>query len=167
MASVLEAIERAEDEDALSEIRREMAAGGYIKEETGKKSKKDAPSAPLSFTIEGFSVLVGRNNRQNDLVTMRLSRAEDLWLHVKNMPGSHVLVQTGRQEVPDSVVLQAAALAAYYSAGRESSQVPVDFTAVKNVWKPSGARPGMVLYEKQHTVYVTPKLPEISAKTEM
>ncbi len=165
METVLEAISRAEDEDALAEIRREMAAGGYIKEETRSKKQKEAPAAPLRFEIEGFSVLVGRNNRQNDLVTLRLSRADDLWLHVKNMPGSHVLIQTNRGEVPDSVVRTAAQLAAYYSAGRDSAQVPVDYTAVKNVWKPSGAKPGMVLYEKQHTVYVTPACPDITAQT--
>ncbi len=159
METVLDAICRAEDEDALAEIRRELAAGGYIKEERRSKKQKEAPSEPLQFEIDGFSVLVGRNNRQNDLVTMRLSRAEDIWLHVKNMPGSHVLIRAERHTVPDAVILRAAAIAAYYSAGRDSAQVPVDFTAVKNVWKPSGAKPGMVLYEKQHTVYVTPTTP--------
>lgn len=164
METVLEAISRAEDEDALAEIRREMVSGGYIKEENRSKKQKEAPSAPLQFDIDGFSVLVGRNNRQNDLVTLKLSRAEDIWLHVKNMPSSHVLIQSQRREVPDDVILCAAAITAYYSAGRDSSQVPVDFTAVKNVWKPSGAKPGMVLYEKQHTVYVTPAAPEIDVK---
>ncbi len=164
METVLETISRAEDEDALAEIRREMVSGGYIKEENRSKKQKETPSAPLQFDINGFSVLVGRNNRQNDLVTLRLSRAEDIWLHVKNMPSSHVLIQSQRREVPDDVILRAAAITAYYSAGRDSAQVPVDFTAVKNVWKPSGAKPGMVLYEKQHTVYVTPAAPEIDAK---
>ncbi len=164
METVLEAISRAEDEDALDEIRREMAAGGYIKEENRGKKQKETPAAPLEFTVGDFSVLVGRNNRQNDMVTLRLSRADDIWLHVKNMPGSHVLIRSARREVPDEVILRAAELAAWYSAGQNSAQVPVDYTAVKNVWKPSGAKPGMMLYEKQHTVYVTPASPEIDTK---
>lgn len=159
METVLDAIARAEDEDALSEIRAELSAGGYIKLESRGKKQKEAPAKPLEITIDSFPVLIGRNNRQNDLVTLRLSRAEDIWLHVKNIPGSHVLIRTEHREVPDACILRAAAIAAYYSAAQNSAQVPVDYTAVKNVWKPSGARPGMVLYEKQHTVYVNPAPP--------
>lgn len=164
METVLDAIGRAEDEDTLAEIRRELISGGFMQEDVRGKKQKEAPAAPLQLEIGGFSVLVGRNNRQNDLVTLRLSRAEDIWLHTKNMPGSHVLIQTARREVPDDVILRAATAAAWYSAGKHSAQVPVDYTAVKNVWKPSGAKPGMVLYEKQHTVYVTPASPEIDTK---
>jgi len=164
METVAEAISRAEDEDTLTEIRRELVSGGFIKEETRGKKQKEAPAAPLQLEMGGFSVLVGRNNRQNDLVTLRLSRAEDIWLHTKNMPGSHVLIQSARREVPEDVILRAAATAAWFSAGKHSAQVPVDYTAVKNVWKPSGAKPGMVLYEKQHTVYVNPAPPEIDTK---
>ncbi len=160
MASVLESIARAEDEAALMEIRQELSSGGYIKSETRGKKQKEAPAAPLEYEIEGFSVLVGRNNRQNDFVTLRLSRAEDIWLHTKEHPGSHVLIRTQHREAPDSVVRRAAELAAWHSSARESAQVPVDYTRAKHVWKPSGARPGMVLYEKQHTVYVVPKGPE-------
>lgn len=167
METVLEAIERAEDTDALAEIRRELSEGGYIKEEKGKKKQKDAQSPILSFSLDGFTVLVGRNNRQNDAVTLRHSRAEDLWLHVKDMPGAHVLIKSERQEIPDAVILRAAAIAAYYSGGKASNQVPVDYTKVKNVWKPSGAKPGMVLYENQHTVYVKPQTPELDTKTEI
>ncbi len=162
LETVLEAITRAEDAEALSEIRHELESGGYMKAETRARQKKEAPSVPLSFEIDGFSVLVGRNNRQNDLLTLRLSRAEDVWLHVKNAPGSHVLIKADHRAVPDAVIYRAAQLAAYHSAGRQSAQVPVDYTVVKNVWKPSGAKPGMVLYEKQHTVYVTPACPEIN-----
>ncbi len=160
METVLDAISRADSEEALSGIRAELSAGGYIKTEVRGKKQKEAPSSPLAITVDSFSVLVGRNNHQNDLVTFRLSRAEDIWLHVKNMPGSHVLIQSERREVPDACILRAAAIAAYFSSGKNSAQVPVDYTAVKNVWKPAGARPGMVLYEKQHTVYVTPAPPE-------
>ncbi|MBE7024457.1 MAG: fibronectin/fibrinogen-binding protein [Ruminococcaceae bacterium] len=166
METVVDAISRAEDEDALAEIRRELSSGGYIKEEIRGKKQKDVPAAPLRFTLGDFSVLVGRNNRQNDQVTLRLSRAEDIWLHTKNIPGSHVLIQAMHREVPEEVIRRAAEIAAWYSAGQRSAQVPVDFTAVKNVWKPSGAKPGMVLYEKQHTVYVTPVCPEIDSKRE-
>ncbi len=161
METVEEALQRAEDETALAEIQSELCEGGYIKEETKGKRKKEKPSAPLEMTIDGFSVLIGRTGRQNDLVTFKLSRAEDIWLHVKNMPGAHTLIRANRQDVPDAVVRQAAEYAAYYSAGRGSAQVPVDYTAVKNVWKPSGAAPGMVLYKGQKTVYVTPYTPQI------
>lgn len=164
METVLDAISRAEDEDALAEIRRELSAGNYIKEETRGKKQKDMPAMPLRLTVGDFSVLVGRNNRQNDQVTLKLSRAEDIWLHTKNIPGSHVLIQAQHREVPEEVIRRAAEIAAWYSAGQRSAQVPVDYTAVKNVWKPSGAKPGMVLYEKQHTVYVTPACPETDTK---
>lgn len=157
LLAVLDSIERAEDKDALSEIRREMEAAGYIKEETRRKRQKEEPAQPLSYTIDDFSVLVGKNNRQNDMVTLRLSRAEDIWLHVKDMPGAHVLIRTMHREVPEAVIRKAAALAAYHSTARESGQVPVDYTRVKNVRKPAGARPGMVIYEKQKTLYVTPE----------
>lgn len=160
MESVLEAILRAEEEETISEIRRELISGGYVREENRGKRQKEVPSAPLEFELEDFSVLVGRNNRQNDMVTFRLSRAEDIWLHVKNMPGSHVLIRAQHREVPDTVILRAAQIAAYYSGGRESGQVPVDYTEVKNVRKPSGAAPGMVIYDSQHTVYVTPQSPQ-------
>lgn len=164
MASVLESIARAEDEAALAEIRQELSGGGYIKTETRGKKQKELPAAPLEYEIEGFSVLVGRNNRQNDMVTLRLSRAEDIWLHTKEHPGSHVLIRAKHREVPDTVVRRSAELAAWHSSARESAQVPVDYTLAKHVWKPSGARPGMVLYEKQRTVYVTPKGPEEVSK---
>ena len=159
METVSDAIIRAEDGDALEEIRRELESGKYIKAEKRGKKQKETPSAPLEFSFAGYTLLVGRNNRQNDFVTFRLSRAEDTWLHVKNMPGSHAILK-GTLPVPEDVLYRAAQLTAYFSSGRDSSQVPVDYTKAKHVWKPGGAKPGMVLYEKHHTMYVTPASPE-------
>ncbi len=159
LETVSDAITRAEDGDALEEIRRELEAGKYIKAEKRGKKQKETPLAPLEFTFDGYTLLVGRNNRQNDLVTFRLSRAEDTWLHVKNMPGSHAILK-GSLPVPEDVLYRSAQLAAYFSSGRDSSQVPVDYTKAKHVWKPGGAKPGMVPYEKHLTLYVTPASPE-------
>ncbi len=157
MESVAEMTERVESEADLEEIRAELAAGGYIKVETRGKSRREAPAKPLLFTIDDFSIYIGRTGKQNEMVTFRLSRADDIWLHVKNMPGAHVLIKTENREVPDAVLLRAAEYAAHYSGAAASSGVPVDYTKAKHVWKPSGAKPGMVLYKEQRTIYVTPK----------
>ncbi len=157
MEAVSEMTARVESEADLEEIRSELVSGGYIKEEKRSKRRKEAPSAPLSVSIDDFSVYIGRTGKQNEMVTFKLSRADDIWLHVKNMPGAHVLIRAEKREVPDHVILRAAEYAAHYSGAAASSGVAVDYTLVKNVWKPSGARPGMVLYKEQHTVFVTPR----------
>ena len=115
---------------------------------------------PMKFiSSDGYEILVGRNNKQNDEVTIRMSYSTDIWLHTKNIPGSHTLIRTnGSGEAPDSTILEAAQLAAYYSKAKNSAQVPVDYTQIKNVKKPNGAKPGFVIYEKNNTIYVTPKL---------
>ena len=110
---------------------------------------------------DGYEILVGRNNKQNDELTIRMSYSTDIWLHTKEIPGSHTLIRTnGTGEAPENTILEAAQLAAYYSKAKNSAQVPVDFTQVKNVKKPNGAKPGFVIYERNQTVYVTPKLLE-------
>lgn len=144
----------------IDEIRQELIDQGYIKSSVKKNTKKkklDKPSAPLEFvSSDGFQILVGKNNKQNDLLTLKTAGAYDLWLHTKNIPGSHVIIRTERQEVPDSTLLEAATLSAYHSSAKMSSNVPVDYTIVKNVKKPSGAKPGMVIYESFKTIVVTP-----------
>lgn len=100
---------------------------------------------------------IGKNNIQNDYVTFKIAKNADLWLHVKDIPGSHVVLKnTERKEVPDNILETAATLAAYFSKSRHSSQVPVDYTFKKNVKKIGGAKPGMVTYEQQKTIFVTP-----------
>ncbi|PRR70151.1 Rqc2 family fibronectin-binding protein [Neomoorella humiferrea] len=165
LESVAQALEMATNFDDLAEIRRELRRAGYITEEKekdkpGKKSeKKEAarPSTPMEFTSpDGFKILVGRNNRQNDWLTLKLAGPDDIWLHAKDIPGSHVVIRTGGREVPAATLEMAARLAARYSRAGGSSRVPVDYTLVKNVRKPPGAKPGMVIYDHQRTVYVAP-----------
>ena len=115
------------------------------------------PVKPREFrTTTGFRVLVGRNNRQNDKLTLKDADHRDLWLHTQKIHGAHVILCTGGQTPDDDTIVEAAKIAAYYSQARESGNVPVDYTLVKNVKKPAGARPGMVIYKTCRTVNVTP-----------
>ena len=115
------------------------------------------PSKPMAFcSSDGFRILVGRNNRQNDELTTKLAAKTDLWLHVQKIHGSHVIIETHGQTPPDTTVTEAMMLAAYYSQAREGQNVPVDYTPVKFVKKPAGAKPGMVIYTTYQTAVVTP-----------
>ena len=129
---------------------------GYLRNRSQKqKPVKQAP--PLAYQSEdGFLILVGRNNRQNDLLTLKQASKQDIWLHTQNIPGSHVILVTEGKEPSETAVRQAAVLAAYHSKARDSSQVPVDFTRIKFVKKPNGAKPGMVIFTNQQTLYVKP-----------
>ena len=154
--SVLDALARAQTEQDLTEIRAELSEQGYLRKDRGKKGRKGPVSAPLRFEADGFTVLVGRNNRQNDQLTMRTANNNDWWFHVKNSPGSHtVLVAEGRTPTK-AAMEQAALLAAQHSRARGSSRVPVDYTQVRHVSKPQGARPGMVIYVNYKTIFVDP-----------
>ena len=160
LESVLNALKNADTPAELSEIKDELADSGYIPKPKAKEKKKQKKSSPLCFlSSDGFEILVGRNNRQNDELTIRMAYSTDLWFHTKTIPGSHTIVRTrGGETVPDQTILEAAQLAAYYSKAKNSSKVPVDYTAVKNVHKPNGARPGMVIYDHYNTLYVTPQI---------
>ena len=103
-----------------------------------------------------FKILVGKNNKQNDNLTLKIASNEDIWMHTKNIPGSHVIIKTEGKEVPDETIFEGAMLAAFFSKSKMSSQVPVDYTKKKNVKKPNGSKPGMVIYETNSTIYVTP-----------
>ena len=151
-------LELSENVDDLQEIRRELELGGYLKSKEPSKKKKDLlKSEPYLFiSPEGFNIYVGKNNLQNDRLTMKFAQDEDIWLHTKDIPGSHVIIRSEGKEVPFETIIYAAELAANYSKARLGSQVPVDYTGVKNVKKPNGAKPGYVIYDKQKTVYVTP-----------
>ena len=105
---------------------------------------------------EGYSIFVGRNNRQNDQLTLKAAEKRDLWLHVQKIHGSHVVIVCDGQAPGDQTVTEAAMLAAWHSQAREGQNVPVDVTPVRNVRKPAGAKPGMVVYDRYRTVYVTP-----------
>ena len=122
------------------------------------KQRPQAAAAPLRFvSSEGFRILVGRNNRQNDKLTLKTANNRDYWFHTKNIPGSHTILVTEGREPGEVSLREAAMLAAWHSRGRDSSQVPVDYTQVRHVSKPSGAKPGMVIYVDYNTVYVTPE----------
>lgn len=160
LETVYDEIERASSEKDLSQIRLELMEQGYLKQSKGKQ-KPPVQQPPMEYTVaDGFRVLVGRNNRQNDYLTLKTAHKNDLWFHTKDIPGSHTVLLTEGREVTDEAILEAAVICAFYSKARESSQVPVDFTRVKFVSKPQGSPPGKVIYTDQHTVYVTPKNPE-------
>ncbi len=160
LESVADEISRAESERDLSQIRQELVEQGYIKAQKGKQKPLSAPE-PRCFTVsDGFRVLVGRNNRQNDTLTLRESHKNDLWFHTKDIPGSHTILKTEGREATDEAIMDTARICAYYSKARESSQVPVDFTLVRYVSKPQGSPPGRVIYTDQRTLYVTPENPE-------
>ena len=158
LASVLDALSRAEGERDIQEIRAELEQGRYLRQTDGKKRMKSAPQKPMQFrSSAGIPILVGRNNRQNDLLTTKEARKNDLWLHVQKIHGSHVILLTGGEEPDDQSVTEAAQLAVWYSQAREGQNVAVDVTAVKNVKKPAGSKPGMVVYYTYRTVYVSPE----------
>ncbi len=108
------------------------------------------------MSTDGYRILVGRNNRQNDTLTLKTASKQDLWLHVQNITGSHVIVESFGGEIPQGTIEEAALIAAYNSSARGSSLVPVDYTLVKYVKKPAGAKPGMVIFTNNKTLYVTP-----------
>ena len=155
LESVLEEISHAETEQDFIDIRNELRDAGFLRKQ-GKKEIKRA-AKPRGFrTTSGFRVLVGRNNRQNDQLTCKEADHRDLWFHTQKIHGSHVILCTEGREVDDDTIVEVAKSAAYYSQARESGNVPVDYTMVKNVKKPAGARPGMVIYKTCRTVNVTP-----------
>lgn len=151
------AIENCENSKELKEIKEELMREGYIKTyRMPKKNNKPGTNIMKFKTSNGNLIMVGKNNKQNDYLTLRLADNEDLWFHTKDIPGSHVLIKSACKEVTEEEIKEAATLAAYYSKARMSSKVPVDYTIKKNVKKPSGAKPGLVIYEKNRTIYVTP-----------
>lgn len=155
--SVLDTIERAETEKELSQIREELTEQGYL-HSTKSKRRKEQALPPLEFrSSDGFKILVGRNNRQNDYLTLKYASKNDMWLHTKDIHGSHVIIVADGREISDTAIVEAASLAAYNSKARNSGKVPVDYTLVRYVSKPAGAKPGMIIYVNNRTVYVDPK----------
>ncbi len=154
LESVADSVERAETERELSQIREELTEQGYLRRPKGKAPKQGQLPPKAFQTSDGFTVLVGRNNRQNDVLTLKTAAKTDIWLHTKDIHGSHVIIRTDGKPVSEQAILEAAQLAAYHSKARESTNVPVDYTLVKHVSKPAGAKPGMVIYVKNKTVYV-------------
>ncbi len=155
LESINISLSHAENLKEIGEILQEIVAAGYIRQQ--KKTRSDRPSNPLTaVTHDGFSISVGKNNYQNDLLTFKQSQADDIWLHTKDIPGSHVILRTGKQNPTPEALEEAAQLAAYFSKARSSANVPVDYTRRRYVKKPVGAKPGFVIYDHHSTIYVTP-----------
>jgi len=154
----LDNLDKCTEESEINEIRQELVQEGYIRQRSTKKdSRKTPPSKPYHFiSSDGFDIYVGKNNIQNDRLTLKTAEPEDLWLHTKDIPGSHVIVKSQGRELAEQTLLEAGILAAYFSKAKNSTKVPVDYCPRKNVRKPSGAKPGMVIYDHYSTMFVTP-----------
>ena len=161
--SVFDALTRAENDRDLNEIREELEQGGYLKS-TAKKARPAAKLPPHRFVSDdGFAILVGRNNRQNEQLTLKTAQGNDIWLHVKDGPGAHVIVCCEGNTPPDATLEQAAVLAATYSKASQSPQVAVDYCPARKVKKPQGTPPGMVIYDGYQTAFVRPD-PELAKR---
>jgi predicted ribosome quality control (RQC) complex YloA/Tae2 family protein len=155
--NLLQQVQSASPKD-IQEIREELVEGGYIRDRQKRNAKKSANAKPILdhyLSSDGTEMIVGKNNKQNDYLTNKLAARDEIWLHTKDIPGSHVVIRS--KEPSEATVHEAAKLAAYFSKARNSSSVPVDYTKVRYVKKPSGAKPGFVIYDNQMTVYVTPE----------
>ncbi|MUV40025.1 uncharacterized protein JNUCC1_03909 [Lentibacillus sp. JNUCC-1] len=152
---LLQQIETAGEND-IEEIREELREQGYLKKQKrGKQKNKPVKPVPDAYyASDGTLLLVGKNNKQNEYATTKMAHRNDIWLHTKDIPGSHVIIRSNEPSM--ETIEEAALLAAYFSKSRQSSSVPVDYTAVKHVKKPNGAKPGFVTYDQQKTIFVTP-----------
>lgn len=157
LSTVLYEVESAPGEQALNEIRAELKSQGYLKYYKQRDRKQKASDFFRYRSSDGFEILVGRNNLQNDKLTLHTARGKDLWFHVQKAPGSHTVVMSRGEDIPDRTRQEAAELAVLHSSQNGGAKVPVDTTEVKNIWKANGAKPGMVLYEVYTTVYITPR----------
>ena len=163
LESIIVALEHAANSPELADIREELISSGYLKKANKRRMPIPASSPITAITPDGLTILVGKNNRQNDLVTFKQAQHNDLWFHTKDIPGSHVILRSGTQNPSQQAIEAAAHLAAYYSKASQSSNVPVDYTKRRYVKKPSGAKPGFVIYDHQSTIYITPDEKNIKA----
>lgn len=148
----------AGSESALFEIKQELISCGYIRSaKTERAGKAPKAAQPLKFrSSDGFEILVGRNNLQNDKLTLKTALPTDMWLHTQNIPGSHVIIRADGRDIPDTTIVEAARLAATCSKGRSGTKIPVDYTLARFVKKPGGAKPGMVIFTNNRTILVDP-----------
>ena len=159
LESIMNALDIAVSEDDLKQIKEELIQAGYIRRKSSDKKAKFV-SKPFHYvSSDGYDIFVGKNNIQNDYLTWKLAKRDDYWFHTKDIPGSHVILQNGGAELDAETVYATASIAAYHSKGRASQNVPVDYVQAKYVKKPSGSKPGMVIFTNNSTVWVDPKLP--------
>ena len=157
MESVLQELAQAESEQDFNDIRTELTDGGYLRGRGKKQPGFQRASKPREFrSSAGLRILVGRNNRQNDRLTTKDADKRDIWLHTQKIHGSHVILCTDGTEPDEQSLMEAASLAAYFSQAQGSTKVPVDYTPVKFVKKPAGAKPGMVVYATYQTMLADP-----------
>ncbi|MBO8434323.1 MAG: NFACT family protein [Tyzzerella sp.] len=164
LESILNSLEASTSDSDLSEIREELALSGYMKRKTLKKGKaqKIKKSKPIHYvSSEGFDIFVGKSNLQNDDLTLHFAGPNDLWLHTKNIPGSHVIIKTEGKindinDLPDNTLIEGANLAVLNSKAKDGTLVPVDYTFRKHIKKPNGSKPGMVIYDQNWSLYITP-----------
>ena len=160
LESVLVSLGEAESERDLSQLREELTQTGILSSKQTRNKKlraKPVSAKPFHYrTSDGFDVFAGKNNLQNDLLTLKTAFKSDIWFHTQKIHGSHVILVTDGREPTDQAMTEAAMIAAYHSKARQSSLVPVDYTPVRQVKKPAGAKPGMVIYHVYQTAYVTP-----------
>jgi predicted ribosome quality control (RQC) complex YloA/Tae2 family protein len=154
---------RARTEDELSAIREELAEAGYLRVHSAAKKQKPKKLPPLEYvSSDGYRILSGRSNVQNEQLTLREAQKHDIWLHTQKIPGSHTILITNGEEPPARTYTEAAIIAATNSGAHGSARIAVDYTAVRNVKKMPGGKPGMVVYEPYYTAFVTPD-PELVA----
>ena len=158
--SVLTFIDNARTVDDLEDIRAELIENGFLKKKNARERDRKLKLKPYEYhTTSGKRILVGRNNRENDLLTFKNAGSRDIWMHTKDIPGSHVILFTEGEEPTEEDIFEAASIAAWHSKAKLSGQVPVDYVRVKYVKKPNGAKPGYVIFTNNNTVYVTPADP--------
>ncbi len=162
LENILYNLESVSETEVFEEIKKELYETRYINTMDKKKSRT-AKSKPIRLmSKDGFEILIGKNNIQNDLITFKMSHKDDLWLHAKNIPGSHVIVRAENREIPDSTIEEAASYAAYYSKSSKQKKVEVDYTPRHNLKKPKGSKPGFVIFHENYSLIIEPKKPETS-----
>jgi predicted ribosome quality control (RQC) complex YloA/Tae2 family protein len=161
LGNILFSLEEASELAVVDEIKEELFKTGYIKKSTQKR--KPEKSKPLRIvTKDDFEIYIGKNNEQNDFLSFVVATKNDIWLHAKGVPGSHVIIRSDNREVPDSVLEEAAAFAAYYSRNRGSEKVEVDYTLKQNLRKPKNSKPGFVIFNENYSLIIEPKKPDLS-----
>ena len=164
--SVLTFIDNAQTSEDLDDIRAELVESGFLRRRNTKDKPRKTKTDPIEYvTSSGKKLLVGRNNKENDILTFKTASSKDIWLHTKDIPGSHVILFTRGEEPSEKDIFEAAAVAALHSKAKLSGNVPVDYVKIKYVKKPNGAKPGYVIFTNNNTVYVNPAAPQTSVET--
>lgn len=165
LETVADALDRAETQGEIDEIRQELVVSRFMKSKRKNNGKQPKLLPPMEYrTTDGFRVLVGRNNMQNDRLSLKTAAKSDMWLHTQKFPGSHVIIVSDNREISDDAIVEAAEIAAYHSKARDAKLVPVDYTYVKNLKKPQGAPLGKVIYHVYYSVNVTPDREKIESR---